>query len=229
MTEESIEAELTAIWEEFKRKFHHKHLNEVLERQFAFSIPERSDVLITGINPSYHVKDDSLLRYKYSQIKHRYFTILRKIVPIEINRASASASYIDLFNYRNTEQAILSNFHKETPLGIDFLTKQLILTQKIIEWIAPQLILIMNKGSWQYWGKDGKHVWMGYELRLLDDSLLFGELHEIIGLKEHPDRITPELKITNLIGTKVYFSKYLKRVSNINLNLIKEEISSIIK
>jgi hypothetical protein len=228
MTQESIQAELTLVWEEFKGRFKNKDLNDVLERKFAFSIPEQSEILITGINPSYQLNDDKLLRYKYSDIKHRYFTILRKIIPTAINGANIKASYLDLFYYRNTEQAILNDFNKEQQLGVKFLSKQLNVTQKIIEWIAPQVILVMNKGSWKYWEKDPKHTWMGYEVRVINDSLEFGELYEIVGLQNNVVRVTPELIQTSLMGTRVYFSKYLKRVSNANLELIKAEIHSAI-
>jgi hypothetical protein len=229
MTEETIATALHSVWEEFKGKFENKHLNAVLERQFAFSIPEQSEILITGINPSYQLKvADVLLRYRYKSIKHRYFSILRRIVPATIKGALITASYSDLFYYRNTEQAILNDFSKEKQLGIDFLTKQLIITQQIIEWIAPQVILVMNKGSWKFWGKDPKQIWMGYEMTLLQNDLVFGELYLITGLRDTYGRRYSDTKQTTLIGTKIYFSKYLKRVSNINLELIKKEIQSIV-
>ena len=229
MTEETIATALHSVWGEFKGKFENKHLNAVLEREFAFSIPEQSEILITGINPSYQLGvADILLRYHYKSIKHRYFSILRRIVPTAIRGEQITASYIDLFYYRNTEQAILNDFSNEKQLGIDFLAKQLIITQQIIEWIAPKMILVMNKGSWKFWGKDPKQIWMGYEMTLVQNDLDFGELYLITGLRETHGRMFSDTKQTNLIGTKIYFSKYLKRVSNMNLELIKKEIQSIV-
>jgi len=228
MTEEAINAELTSIWKEFAGKFQSQYLNEVLERKFGFSIPEQSDILISGINQSYQPKNvKALLRYTYSDAKHRYFTTLRKIIPSEIGGKTITVSYIDLFYFRNTEQNILSEYYNEKQLGIDFLAKQLKVTQKIVEWIAPKVILVMNKGSWAFWGKNPKPIWMGYEMHLLNDALQFGELYEISGLKPNIERIVPEIKRSNLIGTKVYFSRHLGRVSNDNLALIKAEISSM--
>jgi hypothetical protein len=228
MTEEFINAELTTIWKQFEGKFQSKHLNDVLERQFVFPIPEQSDILISGINPSYQPNIvNALLRYTYNDAKHSYFTGLRKITPTEINGATATVSYIDLFYFRNTEQAILKDYYAEKQIGIDFLAKQLKVTQEIVEWIAPKVILVMNKGSWAFWGKDLRYTWMGYEMRLLNDSLQFGELYEIIGLRDNGGRIAPEISQSNLMRTKVYFSRHLNRISNANLALIQAEVSSL--
>ena len=228
MTEEIIAAELTELWEEYKGKFNNPLLNEVLERGFGFAIPKKCEVLITGINQSYQPKNpDALLRYSYHDAKHSYFTTLRKVVPTQINEVEVNVSYLDLFYFRNTEQTLLSEYYKEH-LGISFLSRQLKLTQKILEWISPKAILIMNKGSWVFWEHTYKYPWMGYQVKLLNDRLNFGILYEIIGLKSSGAESSSVLKPSELIGTKVYLSRHLNRLSNEKLGLIEIEVASIL-
>jgi hypothetical protein len=226
MTEEFIAEELTALWEEYRGKFTNPVLNEVLERGFGFAIPEKCEVLITGINQSYQSKKpDALLRYTYQEVKHSYFTTLRKIVPSQIDGAEVSVSYLDLFYFRNTEQTLLREYHKEH-LGISFLSQQLKLTKKIIEWISPKVILIMNKGSWVFWEHNNKYAWMGYQFKLVNDALNFGKLYEITGLESSGSDESSVLHQSSLIGTIVYLSRHLNRLSNDKLVLIKMEVTT---
>jgi hypothetical protein len=228
MTEEAITAELTLLWEEYRGKFNNPVLNEVLERGFGFAIPKKCEVLITGINQSYQPKNpDALLRYSYHDAKHSYFTTLRKVVPTQINEAEVNVSYLDLFYFRNTEQTLLREYYKEHS-GISFLSRQLKLTQKILEWISPKVILIMNKGSWVFWEHTFKYPWMGYQVKLVNNMLNFGRLYEIIGLKSSSLESSSRTKSSSLIGTKLYLSRHLNRFSNEKLALIKMEVTSIL-
>jgi hypothetical protein len=228
MTEEAIAAELTVLWEEYRGKFNNPILNQVLERGFGFAIPKKCEVLITGINQSYQPKNpDVLLRYSYHDAKHSYFTTLRKVVPTQINGEEVNVSYVDLFYFRNTEQTLLREFYMEHS-GISFLSKQLKVTQRIIEWISPKVILIMNKGSWVYWEHNDKYPWMSYEVNLINDLLNFGKLYEIIGLKSSSLDSSSKTKRSSLIGTKLYLSRHLNRFSNEKLALIKMEVTSIL-
>lgn len=225
MTPQYIENRLTTIWNKYSSQFNNANLNEVLNRKFVYTEPQKSDILITGINPSF--REGSLkepVSYKLSDAKHSYFTTIRKIVP----NIEGHISYLDLFHFRNTEQAILSKFYAEKEYGLNFLAEQLNLTQHIIEWIAPKVILVMNKGSWCFWGKEPSSTWMGYEIEPITDTLKFGDLCQIKGLRKNNDRIAPEIEQTTLIGTKIYFSRHLNRVNNQQLMKIREEIVSIV-
>lgn len=225
MTKEHIERKLTIIWDKFSNKFENEDLNKVLDRKFVYTLPEKSDILITGINPSFREGSSEVpISYKLSDAKHSYFTTLRKIAPVH----NGHTSYLDLFHFKNTEQAILSKFYLEKDLGLSFLAEQLNLTQHIIEWIAPKVILVMNKGSWGFWGKESNCTWMGYEMEMLNESLNFGQLCQISGLRLNNDRVAPEIGQTSLKGTKVYFSRHLNRISNEQLELLKAEIASIV-
>ncbi|RZK26756.1 MAG: hypothetical protein EOO43_01860 [Flavobacterium sp.] len=224
MNKETIERKLNDIFDSYANKFKNCNLNRINERRFVYAVPEKSEILITGINPSHSEKyTDHPNHYTLKDASNRYFTMLRRVLPFEKN---VHISYLDLFYFKNTEQAILNAYKKERD-GLTFLAEQLNLTQHIIEWIAPKLILVMNKGSWGFWGKEKNCTWMGYEFELEDDTLEFGQLHKITGIRNDNDSIAHEIEVTSLIGTRVYFSRHLNRVKNETLEKIRLEVASI--
>ncbi|RZJ63759.1 MAG: hypothetical protein EOO47_28015 [Flavobacterium sp.] len=228
MNKEIIESELNAIWDRYGNAFQRKDISDIINRKYVYSLPEKTDILITGINPSFQEKNRfAPNHYSFRDAKHTYFTTLRKIIPEHIHLKENAISYHDIFYFRNTEQAILKQFYAD-PLGLEFLAEQLNLTQKIIEWAAPSTILVMNKGSWAFWGKEKNCTWMGYDFKGEPDNYQFGELLNIVGLREDSDRVSQSLNETNLIGTKVYFSRHLNRLNNEILSKFKNEISSFI-
>ena len=101
-----------------------------------------------------------------------------------------------------------------TENGIRFIVDQLNLTQHIIEdIIQPKVIVVKNKESWAYWGKSYEQfgwVWMGYKFEFIQ-NIECGELFKIIGLIDSYDRIAPEIKETNLIGSVVLFTQHMNQ------------------
>ncbi|MDR2449678.1 MAG: hypothetical protein LBD52_06940, partial [Prevotellaceae bacterium] len=69
-----------------------------------------------------------------------------------------------------------------------------------------KLIVIANKESYAYWGKEEKYVWMGYAFEKIKDTQ-YGELCKITGLRSS-GRIAPELQDTQLKGKLALFSEY---------------------
>jgi hypothetical protein len=207
---EVIEILLFAIW--FKHQAKLKD-NSHFNKGFVFSLPEQNDILITGINPSDNKKESH--HFIYSHANHRYFTKLKKIVP--------DAAYLDLFNVRG-EQKIIHELIRE---NTDFMVDQLQLTQCLIELVVkPKLVIVFNKGSWLFWGYHATSkdkIWMGYDLEPVKE-MKHGNLMLVKGFINHPDRILKTHHSTVLENRHIYFSKYLGRVSNIEIEEIKEEL-----
>ena len=219
-----IEEYLQKTWKECQLK------QEVKERGFAFADPIKADLLITGINPSWRDKpNEPKVNYHGPAIdnlkpevwKNRngkkwdtYFGPIRNMLVDEANKINLldRVDYLDLFHFKEQNQKFLTeNIIKEQSDGIDFLRKELNLTQHIIEEnIQPKLILVKNKESWAYWGKIYGIVWMGYQFEHLWDYAC-GELCRIVGLQQSNERIAPEIKETSLIGTRVLFSNHINQ------------------
>lgn len=212
--ENKIKTKLDEIWERYKLSLGH---NETYQKGYVYSIPRRSNILVTGINPSYNGKPSH--PFYYDTADNQYFKNLRIIAP--------DATYLDLFNVRGNQHCIAEIAKLQE--GLFFLADQLRYTQELIEdTVKPRLILVFNKGSWGYWGYDPNPsiVWMGYEFEFVIE-LEYGRLMRITGLKDSPLRIAQHLKTTNLNGCLVYFSKYLNYTSNLTLGKIKAEVDSI--
>lgn len=209
-----IERQLDAIWNrclENKNDFK-EEVHDVLfdGRKYIYPLPERKKILITGMNPSFNENNrETRQPYTFSTAKHAYFTTLRNVV------GSTDAAYIDLFYFRVTEQSFLRALFASRENGLRFLGEQLQLTQTIIEEeIQPQLIIVFNKTSWGFWGKNTETVWMGYLFKEKDISgLKEGCVCEIVGLQNSAARVAPNIRSTRLKGTLVYFSRHLNRTS----------------
>ena len=209
-----IEKSLTDIWSKYQNDF---EKNAIFNRGFVFSIPRPSDILITGINPSFNGQPSHSFCFEDSD--YRYFKKLKKL--------TTDSTYLDLFNIRG-EQFEIAEIAKQ-PKGIHFLAEQLRLTQLLIEnYVKPKLILVFNKGSWGYWGFDSNPliVWMGYDFEHFKD-LEFGKLMRITGLQNSPLRISQDISTTYLTGCLVYFSNYLYYSCNETLVKIRKEIEEI--
>lgn len=89
---------------------------------------------------------------------------------------------------------------------------QLNLTQHIVEdIIQPKLIIVKNKESAAYWGRDHSiGVWMGYKFDFVE-SFNCGELFKISGLINSKERIAPEIINTNLNNTLVLFTGHINQ------------------
>lgn len=137
--------------------------------------------------------------------------------------------YLDIFHFKEQNQKFLTkDILKIQSDGIDFVRKELNLTQHIIEEnIRPKLILVKNKESWAYWGKLSEYVWMGYKYKLLQ-IFPCGELCQIVGLQESNERIAPEITQTKLIGTRVLFSNHINQYTKKEQRPTAELLDSIL-
>lgn len=219
---EKISSELTTIFNDFKESFNGKELNAIVSRHFKYAIPEKNDILVTGLNPSFSNREKNkgtLCDYVYSTQKSAFFKSIRS------NIGSENVSYMDLLYYRNTKADVINDFLYEKA---EFIVRQLTLSQQIIEdAIEPKIILVQSEPSYKFWGILDD-IWMGYEFKKVM-NLKEGVLYEITGFKEKDNclRLNFDRKQTNLVGTAVYFSKTLDKASSKTKTNIKEDFKII--
>lgn len=192
----------------------------VKERGYWFVDNIQKEILITGINPSYRegkpigplpcpIEDI----WKNKKHDNYWSPIIKMLNDGEIDLRN-KADYLDIFYFREQDQRLLNDKILSSPNGVRFVADQLNLTMHIIEEVVkPKLIIIKNKESWAYFGKLFKEkgwVWMGYQFEHIL-NLECGELCRIKGLLESQERIAPEIKQTNLIGTFALFTKHINQ------------------
>lgn len=229
MKNEDLKFALSKIWEHYLqlKLFKSKELNSVLKRKFCFAEPEHTGkILVVGFNPSYKQGNDEVITYTLPTAVHPYFTTIRKTISDR-----GESTYLDLFFFKYTVQAAIQKLiSNEGEAGLSFMAEQLKLSQRIIEDSNPELILVLNKGAWAYWGVNPKYVWMGYIFEEVNDiELNEGKLMRITGLQDSHLRVSPEITETNLVGKMVYFSRHLNRVPSDKRKKITNEIDAIKK
>lgn len=237
----NIEVELQKIWS----KDYILGLPDPLRvRGFMFSENHlEKDILITGFNPSFRSSDLSdCHNFDFQSILKNnkwdnYWSSLIKIIynPNSNIDLRDKCAYLDIFYFREKEQALFRKHILKSQHGIQFAIDQLNLTQHTIEdIIKPKLIIIKNKESAAYWGKFSNQgiVWMGYQLDFIE-KIFCGELFKISGLIDSPERIAPEIKETNLIGSIVLFTHHINQYTSIKkrptatlINILLENFNS---
>lgn len=227
MRNEDLKIALSKIWERYlqSKLFKSEELNSVLKRNFCFAEPEHSGkVMVVGFNPSYKQGNDEIITYALPTAVHPYFTTVRKTISDH-----GDSTYLDLFFFKYTEQSTIQKLlNNEGASGLSFIAEQLKLSQRIIEDSNTDLIIVLNKGAWAYWGVDPKFVWMGYKFEQVKDlDLKEGMLMRVTGLQDSPLRVSPEIVTTNLVGKLVYFSRHLNRVPLTKRKLITDEVEAI--
>lgn len=109
-------------------------------------------------------------------------------------------------------QTFLKNKLLRKPEGIRFIVDQLNLTMHTIEEvIQPKVILVKNKESSAYFGKEAETrewIWMGYTLEQTCNTFC-SEVYKITGFIDFPKRIAPEITQTSLVGTLVLFTSHI--------------------
>lgn len=217
-----IEQRLLEIWKKFQGQMPSERLNDILKRGICYSqIDEPHRILVAGINPSFRQGDAAcdkyICAYDYQGIikkgNDQYFHSFNALFP---EKYREEVAYLDILNYRETEQKVLYDFYK-TENGLEFIAENLELNQLYIEQIIkPQLIMVKNHASWDLWGKNAtatENIWMGYRLELME-TFPCGDLCRIIGLIEHPGRVSyRSLLETAMKGTLVLFTNHFQYCS----------------
>ncbi len=185
-----------------------EELNTILGRGICYPKIEKAHrILVTGMNPSFRQGDPARENFvcEYQGVveggEDRYCLTFDKLFPEAYKR---EVVYMDLLNFRETDQNTVWKFCK-APKGLELVAENLRLNQLFIEQVVrPRLIMVKNKGSWCFWGKEAKaeeNIWMGYRFEHLE-SLSCGDLCRITGLIDHTDRVSHDCLLeTNLKGT----------------------------
>ncbi len=199
------------------KKEEDKFIADTLERGIVFSTVKPKEILVTGINPSFRKGEENLKSFSYdyesnSLGKDFYYSSIAKM----LGELNDKATYLDLFCCRETSQSRFIKTFLNNELGVSFLAEHLAFTQELIEnIILPKLIIVKNKGSWFFWGKDAKqnpnwtNVWMGYDLELIE-KVPSGEICRVKGLIEDNQRVNNSIIQTNLIDTIILFTNHFQ-------------------
>ena len=242
---------LEELWEKYKNEFsaemsdQAKNLGEILDRGmvWAENDSEKTEILVTGINPSARQKDSEFENksFRYHEVQHDdpyYAEIKEKLLGADLN---GKAGYLDLFAVRETVQSRMYRFIKH-PVGLSFVAGHLAITQKEIERLHPQLIIVKNKGSWMFWGLDARqtadkwtNVWMGYTFDQIpgyeDVAGRPWKVRRITGLLDTSDRVGKDIKESCLIGTVVLFTchlQYLKKENRPTIEIVTQLFGSVL-
>ena len=108
-------------------------------------------------------------------------------------------------------QTFLKNKLLRKPEGIRFVDQLNLTMHTIEEVIQPKVIVVKNKESSAYFGKEAETrewIWMGYALKQACNTFC-GEVYKITGLIDSPERIAPEITQTSLVGTLVLFTSHI--------------------
>jgi len=214
--------ELSQIWEKYDNRFSER-VQQVLNRKYVYACPQKKDILITGINPSFN--DGDLLElprnsYCFSapdfETNRHYKKIDKRLGANRVN-----ADYLDVLYYRDNRQTFFDVIRKEGAHGLSFLAEQVRLSQQIVEDLSPKLIIVMYAPF--VWGKNARikksgqwsNVWMGYTFEHLNvPEIHCGEVCRITGLIDSAERVSHDsINETKLKGTIVLFttmSRYQK-------------------
>lgn len=192
-----------------KQEFDHlwnkySHLSPLMKNGYRIcQTNEQKDILIVGL----YCNTDHIIngRTIYPLSQHERISSLDYNLNGAGDNLQNHAAYMDLFPIQSTSaQFEILKEIIQNPKMFDYVVEQISLNQTIIEdVVCPKLIIIQDNHSWAFFGKLPEFVWMGYEFQLIEKTA-YGELCRIIGFRSD-DRIQPDRKQTNLIGTKVLF------------------------
>ena len=208
----------------FNYKSKNENVNQILRRGFCYSEFQRKNLLFVGINPSYlpDAKPEShhYCIKKALQQYPKYFGKFQELV--YETKYENDWTYIDLFNFRETDQNKIKFFIDN---DLDFIVEHLKLTNEIINEINPEIIVVCNSAASNFFGineKGRQNVWLGFDFYFNED---FG-VEIVNGLKKE-SILKNTSEIENLMGKPFLFSSiltYLDVHSKKRLNWIIKKI-----
>ena len=176
-------------------------VKNLLDRDIIVCVDNpKNKILLTGINPAWNPQDIKFKTYSFSQTPNKgYWKRYHNLFKNHIN----DVAYLDLFPLKHSNQLEFEEIlKKDINLMIDILQ----VTQKEIEELSPQLIIIANRRSLPFWGAKKDCVWMGYQFEDVI-NLIHGKdliIKKIAGIRHGGESIST-LSKTNLIGSYVVF------------------------
>lgn len=202
--------------------------DKIIKRGFVCSQIKKEKVLFVGINPSFP-SGSKIESFQYNidkavyEYPHHYSKFPDLIKETDF---SESWSYIDLFQFRETDQKKVGNFIKSDP---QFLVSQLRLTHKIICEINPELIIVCNSGASDFFGinkwenrKGWQNVWFGYDFE-------FNENFGIDIIKSKNENSILDSEDNFLIGKPILFTSTLTYMAKFDKRRLNWQIKMIAK
>lgn len=176
--EKQYKDKILNIWKEFEKLYIFEN-NDFNYRKYPIAPKKvfKSRLLFIGINPSFSkgsVVPDCDIENKigfYSnefiddKVDIHYFQKMKEVAKY----CHVNWTHLDLFFLRETNQKVIEKltYNKK---GIDFLSKQLDISFKILEESEPKLIIVSNAYASEFFGKrkkkhhNLKKIWKGFEL-----------------------------------------------------------------
>ena len=181
----------------------YSHLSPLMQNGYrTCQLTGHKDILIVGLYyPYMQIKQGNTIypigQYEWKQT----LDFILKETQIDLTNR---ASYLDLFPIQSEPFKIMDDIIRN-PKMFDYVIEQISLDQTIIEDIVrPKLIIVTDNDAAAFFGKLPEYIWMGYKFQLIEKTPR-GELYRIVGFRPE-ERIQPNRALTNLIGTKVYFT-----------------------
>jgi len=173
MKVKEIENELYQL---FTTKSENDEIEKIKKRGYVCAIPQKSDLLFIGINPSYTGDtNQQSFCYEISNAVNdlRHFKEFQTL--ISDTEYEKNWTFIDLFYFRETNQKLLDFIIRK---DVIFIVEQLRLTNKIIKYINPKIIVVANSKASNFFGinkfknKKGvyKNIWYGLDFYFNTES-----------------------------------------------------------
>lgn len=213
----------------FTYKSNCKRNSDIIDRGFVCSQIKKEKILFVGINPSYTANSKTEnFQYNIDQAVidyPRHYSKFHNL--IKDTEYKNNWSYIDLFQFRETDQKKINGFIKNDP---QFLVNQLRLTHKIICEINPELIIVCNSGASDFFGikkkmsksNDWENVWFGYNFEFDENTGV-----DIIRSKNENSILSKEDDF--LIDTPILFTSTLTYMSRFDKRRLTWQITKILK
>lgn len=181
----------------------YSHLSPLMQNGYrTCQLTGHKDILIVGLYyPYMQIKQGNTI---YPINQYEWKMTLDFILKNSEEDLTNRTSYLDLFPIQSEPFKIMDEIIRN-PKMFDYVIEQISLDQTIIEDIVrPKLIIVTDNDAAAFFGKLPEYIWMGYKFQLIEKTPR-GELYRIVGFRPE-ERIQPNRTLTNLIGTKVYFT-----------------------
>jgi len=212
------------VFKQLLRSFEYQSLDssnqEIINRGFVCSKIKKAKALFVGINPSFLSGSTSeSYQYHLQDAINDYPKHYGKFAELVKDTIYENDwSYIDLFQFRETDQKKIHNFTKNDP---QFIVEQLRLTYKIIQEINPDILIVCNSGAADFFGINKfqannvwMNVWLGFNFNFDNDLGIdvINSLHQESILDNNDKRLIG--KPVLFTSTLTYMSRFDKRRLN---------------
>jgi len=213
MNDKIIKERLDAI---FNEPLINKQADAIRKRGYVTTNYRRARALVVGINPSYLVGDNEhsyfyQLEDALKEYSKHYEPFKKLLTKTEYEN---DWTYLDLFHFRETNQKNINAFYQS---DVQFLIDQLRLTHDIMTAIRPDLLIICNSHSADYFGINKlevdqryRNLWYGYDFdfnQKLGVHVVSKRLDESIVAESNSSLVGKPILFTSTLTYKSIFDK----------------------